>query len=163
AKVDVSFTDGTTSAGDFDHTSQSVTFAANSTTPQTVSVPITDDHIVEGAETFTAALALDASTPLTGYSTDLTDTGAGTINDNATQPTPNRGGERGTTHPPLCFSRSQIKTRPPPRLPTPPDTSNGTATAPSDYTAVLGQTVTFPANSTADQTVTVSVNGDTTV
>ena len=40
-------------------------------------------------------------------------------------------------------------------------TANGTATAGSDYTAT-GGTVTFPAGSTT-QTLTVTVNGDTTV
>src|SRR5436189_120520 len=37
------------------------------------------------------------------------------------------------------------------------------ATAGSDYTAVSGGTVTFNANTTANQTVNVSVTGDTTV
>ena len=41
-------------------------------------------------------------------------------------------------------------------------TANGTATAGSDYTAGSG-TVTFPANSTAAQTVTVQVTGDSVV
>ena len=41
-------------------------------------------------------------------------------------------------------------------------TANGTATAGSDYTAASG-TVTFPANSTAAQTVTVQVTGDSVV
>ncbi len=41
-------------------------------------------------------------------------------------------------------------------------TANGSATAGSDYTAASG-TVTFPANSTAPQTVTVQVSGDTAI
>ena len=43
AKVNVNFTDVTTSAGDFDHTAKQVVFAANSTTPQTITVPIVND------------------------------------------------------------------------------------------------------------------------
>src|SRR5258708_373326 len=39
--------DGTTSAGDFDHTAGVAHFAANSTTSQPVTVAITDDNIVE--------------------------------------------------------------------------------------------------------------------
>jgi hypothetical protein len=82
AKVNVSFADVTTSSGDFSHTTQSVTFPANFTSSLTVSVPISDDNLVEGAESFTAKLALDAATPLAGYSKDLADTGTGTIEDN---------------------------------------------------------------------------------
>ena len=82
AKVNVNFTDVTTSAGDFDHTAKQVVFAANSTTPQTITVPIVNDTQQENTETFTASLQLDSSTPLTGYLTDLTDTGTGTITDN---------------------------------------------------------------------------------
>ena len=59
-----------------------MTFAALSTTPQTVSVPITDDNIVEATETFTASLS--TATALGGRSVDLTDTGTGTITDNDT-------------------------------------------------------------------------------
>ncbi len=40
--------------------------------------------LVEATETFVASLALDATTPLTGYAKDLTDTGIGTITDNDT-------------------------------------------------------------------------------
>ena len=47
AKVNVSFTDVTTSTADFAHATQQVTFAANTTTAQTVTLAITDDNIVE--------------------------------------------------------------------------------------------------------------------
>ena len=68
AKVNVNFTDVTTNSADFDHTPRQVTFAANTTTPQTMTVPIVNDTIQEPTETFTASLQLDPSTPLTGYS-----------------------------------------------------------------------------------------------
>ena len=42
------------------------------------------------------------------------------------------------------------------------DTADGTATAGSDYTAIVGQTVTFPPGA-ATQTVNVSLNGDTAI
>src|SRR5205085_2350404 len=74
----------TGSGTDYDSASDQVTFAANSTTAQTVTVAVTNDNIVETLETFTASLSLDASTPLTGYSKDLSDTGTGTILDNDT-------------------------------------------------------------------------------
>jgi CSLREA domain-containing protein len=41
------------------------------------------------------------------------------------------------------------------------DTADGTATAPSDYTAITSQLVTFPSGGDATQDVTVKVNGDT--
>jgi hypothetical protein len=86
AKVNVSYGGGTAAGGgtDYDSASDPVTFAANSTTAQTVTVAITDDNIVEATESFLASLALDATTPLTGYSTTLSDTGTGTISDNDT-------------------------------------------------------------------------------
>src|SRR5262245_3710711 len=84
AQVDVSFTDVSTSGSDFTHTTQTVTFAAGSTTSQAVTVPISDDQLSEGTETFTASLALNAATPLSGYAKSLTDTGTGTIQDNDT-------------------------------------------------------------------------------
>jgi hypothetical protein len=86
AKVNVSYGGGTAAGGgtDYDSASDPVTFAANSTTAQTVTVAITDDNIVEATESFLASLALDATTPLTGYSTTLSDTGTGTITDNDT-------------------------------------------------------------------------------
>src|SRR5205823_1072501 len=85
AVVNVSFTNVTTSGRDFDHTTQQVTFPANSTASQTVTVAINDDMAVEGTETFTAHLALDGTTPLTGgYLKNLADIGTGTITDNDT-------------------------------------------------------------------------------
>src|SRR5207249_2579406 len=82
AKVNVSYANVSTGATDFDHATDAVTFAANSTTSQTVTVAITNDTLVEATETFTASLTLDATTPLTGHAKDLSDTGTGTITDN---------------------------------------------------------------------------------
>src|SRR5205085_2727772 len=89
-KVNVRYTDltATGSSGgtgaDYDNGTDQVTFNALSTTPQTVTVAITDDNIVEALEKFRASLALDSTTPLTGYSTATTDTADGTITDNDT-------------------------------------------------------------------------------
>ena len=66
AKVNISFADVSTSASDFTHTPVQVTFAANTTTAQTVLVATVNDTTVEATETFTASLALDGTTPLTG-------------------------------------------------------------------------------------------------
>ena len=78
--IDVTYADVTTAVGDFTHTAGHATFAARSTTAQTVSVPITDDTLVEATETFTASLA--TATVLGGRSVNLANTGTGTITDN---------------------------------------------------------------------------------
>ena len=68
SKVDVSLTGGNANGAgvDYDSTTQTVSFAANSTTPQTITIPITDDALLEGVEGFGAFLALSLSTPLGG-------------------------------------------------------------------------------------------------
>ena len=55
--LDVSFTDVTTAAGDFNHTTQQVTFAALDTVNKTVTVATTGDNIVEADETFSLNLS----------------------------------------------------------------------------------------------------------
>lgn len=82
ATVNVNFADVTTTGPDFNHTPVQVAFAANSTTPQMVTVSINDENLVEATETFTAAIALDGTTPLTGYSFTIGAAGTGTIQDN---------------------------------------------------------------------------------
>src|SRR5437867_4058432 len=83
-KINVSCADVSTSAGDFAHATQQVTFAANTTTAQTVTVTITDDTTVEATETFTASLALHAPTLHDALPIYTSDTGTGTITDNDT-------------------------------------------------------------------------------
>src|SRR4029079_7771490 len=85
-KINVTFTDGSATGGgdDYDSTTIQVTFAAGDKTAQGILVPTSDDSTVEASENLTASLALDPSTPLTGYSKDTSDTGTGTINDNDT-------------------------------------------------------------------------------
>jgi len=57
ATVDYNTTDGSaTSAGDYVLTSGTLSFAANQTTA-TFNVPISDDNLVEGNETFNLALS----------------------------------------------------------------------------------------------------------
>ncbi|NND97256.1 MAG: hypothetical protein HKN47_08015, partial [Pirellulaceae bacterium] len=78
--VDVTYADGAsngTDTADFDHTPGAVTFTAGSTTSQTVVVTINNDDVVEADENFTASLA--TTTDLGTRSSDLTDTGTGTI------------------------------------------------------------------------------------
>ena len=79
--IDVTFTDVTATGGGVDYvsTTQQVTILEGQTSGQVV-VPISEDLILEGDETFTAALS--TATVLGGRVVDLTDTGTGTITDN---------------------------------------------------------------------------------
>jgi len=79
--VDVSYADVTATGGgtDYDSAADTANFAAGSTVAQTVTVAITDDNLVEATETFTASLS--TATALGTRSTDFSDTGTGTIND----------------------------------------------------------------------------------
>jgi gliding motility-associated-like protein/uncharacterized repeat protein (TIGR01451 family) len=72
--TDVSATGGGT---DYTGTPGTVIFLPNVTTPQTITVPINDDALLESAETFTIALG----TPTNGVTIDGSDTATGTIND----------------------------------------------------------------------------------
>ena len=53
----MSYADVSTTAGDFDHTADQVTFGALDVAPKTVTVAITNDNIVEATESFTASLS----------------------------------------------------------------------------------------------------------
>jgi len=79
-KVDYTDVSATGGGTDYDSAQDTVTFAALSTTPQTVTVAISEDFLVEGNETFTASLS--TTTALGGRSVSLSDTGTGTITDN---------------------------------------------------------------------------------
>jgi hypothetical protein len=136
--------------------SGSITAGNNSTT---ILIPITDDSVYEGNETFTVTL----SNPVNA--TIATGTGTGTINDDDTAPafsiTPtvtHNEGNSGTT----AFDFVVTKTGSTALSATVRvDTADVSATAPGDYTAITSQVLTFnPADTT--QTVTVLVNGDTT-
>src|SRR5262249_40398039 len=159
-KVNISFTDVTTATGDFVHAVQQVIFPANSTSAQLITVAVTDDNVVENTETFTAKLALDATTPLTGYATDLTDTGTGTIqrNDAITFPIGESQVKEGSGT--LSFT---VALSAPIDVATKVNISlNDGSTSSSDFDHSLKQ-VTFAANSATAQTFTVTVLDDNVV
>ncbi|QEL14969.1 DUF4394 domain-containing protein [Limnoglobus roseus] len=158
--VTVMFTDGTATGGtDFIATPITVTFAEGQTTA-TVSVPLTDDAIFEGDETFTATLTSPTNGAVLGAisSTEVT------ITDDETQPTVSIAnatvteGNAGTTALTFTVTLSGASATP---VTVMIDTADGTATAGSDYTALVGQTITFAPGETS-KTVTVNVTGDTT-
>ena len=152
ATSDITATDG----ADYTGVSGTATILAGDTTA-TVDVPVLDDSIYEGDETF----SLDLSNAANG--TLGTPSGTATIADDDPAPdvdiAPAQGfeGNSGTT--PLDFnvnlsnpSFEDIKVD--------YATSDGSATAGSDYAATSG-TLTIPAGDTVGQ-VEVLVNGDTT-
>ncbi len=77
---------GAATAGE-DYTARSATlhFPANSTTPQTISIPITDDSVDEEEETFTVTLSNASNAALAGGQETLE--AAGTIEDDDATPT----------------------------------------------------------------------------
>ena len=80
--VDVDYTDGTAIGGgvDYDSSTGTANFPADNNTDQPVNVPIVNDAIVEGNETFTADLTV--TTAMGSRSYDDSDSGTGTITDN---------------------------------------------------------------------------------
>ena len=77
--VDYTLSDGTATGGGIDYTSTggTINFAGTAGETQTITVPVTDDVIADGGETFTVSLS--TVNPLV----DASDTAIGTINDEA--------------------------------------------------------------------------------
>jgi uncharacterized repeat protein (TIGR01451 family) len=159
SKVDYATADGsaTTADGDYAGTSGTLHFTTGGPTSQTVGVTVNGDTKVEPDETFSVNLsgAVDLSI--------VRGTGTGTIvNDDV--PSISIGdatvteGNAGTTTASFLVTLSTASFQ---TVSVGFSTSNGTATAGSDYTASSG-TVTFTPGNTS-QTVDVTVSGDTTV
>ncbi|APZ90438.1 Calx-beta domain-containing protein [Fuerstiella marisgermanici] len=85
--VPYSFADVDTDGADFDHTSGTLSFAGTAGEPQTITIPITVDAIVEGDEDFTVSLgtAVPGNALVDAADIDTSDTGTVTItNDDTT-------------------------------------------------------------------------------
>jgi CSLREA domain-containing protein len=158
-----------TSGSDFNDATQTVTFLEGETS-QTINVTINDDSIYEGDETVGLSLGtstINAVQP-DGTFAPAVDPHAAvlTIVENDPKPTfaitsnvTHAEGDTGTTSYVFTVTKSGSTA-----LNASVDyaTVNGTATAPSDYTAIPATTLTFlPADTTKQ--FTVLVNGDTTV
>ncbi|MBV9495282.1 MAG: right-handed parallel beta-helix repeat-containing protein, partial [Acidobacteria bacterium] len=145
-----------TSGTDFTPASGTLTFAPGVTT-QNVTVQVTGDTVNEANETFTVNL----STPTNA--TIATGTGTGTIVNDDAQPTlsiagvSQAEGNSSTTAFTFAVTLSAASEQ---TVTVNYATSDGSATAGSDYTATSG-TLTFAPGVTS-QNVTVLVNGDTT-
>nr|CBA31110.1 hypothetical protein Csp_C26910 [Curvibacter putative symbiont of Hydra magnipapillata] len=164
----VAFTtvDGSAAAGsDYTATAGTLTFAANETS-KTITVPITNDTVFEGAETFSLQISTptnatigDNSQVATIVDDGRTLPGGGTSNDD--RPSVSIGSNvvideaAGT----VTFTVTKTGST---NLPVTVDfaTANGSATAGSDYTAINGS-LTFAANETT-KTITVNITNDTT-
>jgi hypothetical protein len=156
-----------TAGSDYTATSITLNWADGDDAPQTCSIPLLEDTVVEGAETFTIAL----SGPTGGATLGSIPTATATINDNDTAPPPPP--QRGT----LAFGAATYGVGEAAGTATITVTrsggsdgavgvtlasSDGTATAGADYTAV-STTVTFAAGDAATKTVTVTIANDTLV
>jgi chitinase len=153
-------TNGTATAGtDYTAASGTLTFAAGVTT-QSIAVKVAGDTTVEPDETFTVTLANPTGATLSRA------TATGTIKNDDTVALPGVSiadvsvteGSTGTTNANFTVSLSKAATTP---ITVGYTTTNGTATAGTDYTAASG-TLTFAAGVTT-QTIAVKVAGDTTV
>ncbi len=80
--IEVSYSGGEASLTDYDSTTDLLTFPANSTQSQTVTVSVTDDNIVEATESFLAAIGVGQASE--GLSINVDDGATGTITDNDT-------------------------------------------------------------------------------
>jgi chitinase len=155
--VDYATSDGTATAGsDYTATSGTLVFAAGVTSRQ-IDVSVTGDLLVEGNQTFTVTL----SSP---FNADLaTSVATGTITNDDANPKLVVGdanvleGNSGTT--PLTFTVAMVPVSVT-DVTVDYATSDGTATAGSDYTGASG-TLTIPAGQ-ASGTIAVSVSGDKT-
>jgi hypothetical protein len=150
----------TTQAGDYANTTGTVTFPAGSVSGDTqpFTVNIVNDNFAEPGETFSVTLSNITSTLVTMG----TATASVTINDDdvagvalSTNPTVNENA--GTTTFTVTLTGNVQNS-----FTVDYATSNGTAIAPGDYTAITTGTVTFPAGSVdgATQTFTVAILDD---
>ena len=154
--VNYATTAGTATAGsDYTTASGTLTFDPGDTT-KTFTVPILDDSKDEPSETYTAHLS-GASGATIG-----TATSTGTIVDNDPAPSlsidnvPTQEGNSGTTNAVFTITLSQQSAQ---TVTVHYATADGTATQPSDYTAVSG-TLTF-APDDLSKTISVPIVGDT--
>jgi hypothetical protein len=141
-------------------TNQTVTFNAGSTTA-TLTVAVTGDTTVEPNENFTVTLSNAAAANRTVTINDGTATGTITNDDGASLTIGDRTlveGNSGTTN--MVFTVTLANPPTTGNVTVQFATSNGTATAGSDYTNTTG-TLTFTPGTTTQQ-ITVPITGDTT-
>ena len=163
--VPVSTANGTATAGS-DYTAlpggMQLTFAGTAGETANFSVTVTGDTIVEANETFTVNLG----TPSNPGVTLGTASGTGTINndDSATVALAGVSQNEGDAGPTSFVFTATLTGSVQDGFSVPVSSANGTASAGSDYTAIAGGAqLNFSGSNGETQSVTVLVNGDTTV
>ena len=145
--------------------SGSVTFPANSAAgaTQTITVAVTDDNLSEGSETFSVTLGADTGTEAakvwvksTAASAEATIAESDPITVSITGPSSVDEGDAISNY---TVSLSPTGVTPTADLTVSYSTSNGTATAGTDYTAKSG-TLTFTSSAAGSQTFTVQTTED---
>jgi hypothetical protein len=154
--VNYATSNGTATAGsDYTATSGTLTFTAGQTS-KTIAVPVLGDTAIEANETFTLTLSSASGATLSRASATATitndDSPALSISDVTVTE-----GQSGTTNAVFTATLSTISTQ---TVTVNFVTSNGSATAGSDYVAQTGN-LSFTAGQTT-KTISVTVNGDTT-
>ncbi|MCR9130689.1 MAG: Ig-like domain-containing protein [Alphaproteobacteria bacterium] len=157
--VDYTTADGTALAGsDYAAGAGTVTIPAGSPSA-TIAVSITEDALDENTETFTVDLSNATNASIADAS------GEASITDNDAPPALSvddvalAEGDSGATTFTFTVSLDAPSALP---ITVEASTADGTAVAPSDYTAITGQSVSFAPGVTS-QTVDVTVNGDATI
>jgi parallel beta-helix repeat protein len=154
-----STSNGTATAGsDYTATAGTVNFANGDSAPKSFNVPITNDAIVEGNETFNVNLSMPAGgatigTPSTETVTIVDATVPGSVQFSTAVNTVAESAGTVT----LTITRTGGSGGP---LTVNYSTSNGTATAPQDYTASTGS-VTFLNGDTTPKTINIPIVSDT--
>jgi hypothetical protein len=157
--VNLATSNGTaTAGGDYTATNTTVQFA-NGETQKSVSIPILNDTLTEANETFSIAL----SNPTGGATLGATSSATATIQDNDGAPLPRltindvsiNEGNAGTTNAVFTVTLSLASALP---VSVNFATSNGTATAGTDYTATSGTLNIAPGSTSA--TISVPIIGD---
>ncbi len=165
--VDWTLSPGTTDAADYVGgvlpTGGTLTFTGLAGQTRTFVVPVFDDAVVEGTETFTVAMSNFTTTG--GFTVTTSDTATGTINDNDTAAVTIANvsmaeGDSGTS---LMTFTATLDRAVQGGFTVNVATANGTATtADNDYVAATG-TLTFTGTAGETQTFNVTINGDTVV
>jgi hypothetical protein len=148
----------TSASNDYTTTSGTVTFPANSAAAQTITVQVKGDTTVEPNETFFVNLSSPSGATIadsqgigTIQNDDISSTPAFSIND-VSVAEGNSGNTTATFNVTLSQTSNQTVT-------VDYSTANGTATAPSDYSAIPTTQLSF-APGTTTQTFTVQIAGD---
>ncbi|MBL8246041.1 MAG: Ig-like domain repeat protein [Rhodanobacteraceae bacterium] len=157
--VDYATSNATATAGsDYTSTTGTLNFTANGAPSQVINVPITGESLVEVTETFTVTLSNVVNTLGTAAISDGSGTGTITDNDSATVQFAPTSVSRSEGSSPMAFTvtlTNPVQSG----VTLAVNSTNGSAGA-ADYTAISGGSVSFPANSSASQTVNVTLNND---